>query len=88
MEGRNVGLRRGAAAWSCTGAQRVAAHWWEAAQGGIMGPRMGAARSCAGVQQRVAAQSWGGCVGVQRHGGALARSVCLYRGAVRRCAGA
>ena len=35
-----------------------------------------------------AAQWWGGCVGAQRHGGALGRSVWLYRGAVRRCAGA
>ena len=61
-----------------------------------MGPRMGPARSCAGVQQRGAAQSscvgrrsgGGGYVGVQWHGRALGRSVWLYRGAVRGCEGA
>ena len=64
-----MGLRRGAAAWGCAGAQRAAAQWWEAAQGRIMGPCMGAARSCAGVQQRGAAQM--SCVGRRSGGGAV-----------------
>ena len=69
VEGHGVGLRRGTAAWGCAGAQRAAAKWWEAAQGRIMGPRMGAARSCAGVRQRGAAQS--SCVGRRSGGGAV-----------------
>ena len=50
--------------------------------------RRGAAAWGCAEQLCGAAQWWGGCVGVQRHGGALGRSVWLYRGAVRRCAGA
>ena len=86
-----MGLRRGAAA--CGRAEQLcgAAQWWEAAQGRITGPRMGATLSCAGVQQRAAAQSscvgrrsgGGGCVGAQRHGAAQGRSVGLRRGAAQ-----
>ena len=69
VEGRSVGLRRGAAAWGCAGAQRAPSQPWEAAQRRIMGPRMGAVRSCAGVQQRGATQSC--CVGRRSGGGAV-----------------
>ena len=69
VEGRSVELRTGVAAWGCAGAQRAAAQWWEAAQGRIMGPRRGAVRSCAGVQQRGAAQS--SCAGRRSGGGAV-----------------
>ena len=81
VHGRSAGLCRGAAAWGRAGAQRGAA------PGGSVGPWRGATWGCAGAQ-RAAAQWWGGCVGVQRHGGALGRSVWLYRGALRGCAGA
>ena len=75
MEGRSVGLRRSAAAWGA-GAQQAAARWWEAAQGRIMGPRMGAARSCAGAQQRGAAL--GRSVGLQRGAAAWGCAKVLY----------
>ena len=97
-----MGLRRGAAAWCCVGAQQRGA-----AQGRSVGQRLGCALrkgvvwGCAGAQRGAtrgrssvglrrgaaawgcaeqpcgAAQWWGGCVGAQRHGGALGRSARL-----------
>ena len=75
-----MGLCRGAA-WGCAVVQQRGA-----AQGRSVGLRTGAvAWGCAGVQQRGAAQSsrlgrrtgGGGCLGAQRHGGVLGRSVRL-----------
>ena len=52
----------------------------------VPGLRRGVAAWGCAVQLCGAAQWWGGCAGAQRHGGALGRSVWLYKGAVRRCA--
>ena len=58
-----------------------------ALQAGV-GLRRGAAAWGCAEQLCGAAQWWGGCVGAQRHGGALGRSVWLYRGvAAWGCAG-
>ena len=77
-----MGLRRGAAAWCCVGAQQRGA-----VQGrSSVGLRTGAAAWGCADELCGAAEWWGGCVGAQRHGGALGRSVWLYRGAVRVCA--
>ena len=84
VQGRSVGLRRGAAAWGCAGAQHGAAH------GRSMGLRKGAAWFCAGAQRQGAAQgrsgglrrgaAWG-CAGAQQRGAAQGRSVGPRMGA-------
>ena len=91
-----MGLRRGAAAWGCVGAQRAAAQWWEAAHGRIVGPRMGAARSaqgCSSVRLRRAAV-WGGaavggmCRGAAAWGCAGAQCVAVQGRSAALCMGA
>ena len=83
--GRGMGSWRGAAAWRCAEQLCGVGRRSGLCRGGGMGVRWSAA--CSSVALRRAAV-WagavvGGCVGAQRHGGALGRSVWLYRG----CAG-
>ena len=76
------GLCRGAAAWGCAGAQRVAV------QGRSAGLCRGTTWGCAGVQQRGAAQGCSGA-GLRREavwGGAVVGGLC--RGVAWGCAGA